>query len=638
MRWNAAPAAAALLLLLVAEALADDSTVVFSAVLPLQGGQEMFVQLQNDSAEAVLLHSTLDRCIHDRALAVADPLSGNFRYRYGVRSNTTSPPPAKPEWESFWRLLEPCRVAWNTGTTVALVHEYYNQSQTVLGLDPLPYLDEGLQDNHVATGASHGREENVRKRRRDRDFSDVWQSADNDGGVRPPPPSFIDDNQVVTLSFSISEDALTEVIWNPDDEGKTYVPANMTYVALTDHQVIEGLEIRRAGGISLHMAPYSYQVKMDEDNNLGGIDTKFKLKAFPKDYEWNGGSSADIMAEKLADDLCTVLGAPVNYMALARLFINGSFQGVYGLLEKVDENFIQRRWPYTPLGNPVGTLYKTQQSNFYLLDDDGWVPERREYFLQLGTGYDVCCPCYDEGCDVEDDCDVTDSGDECYGLECCQCSWQKNGSMDVEEANCATQRPFDDFLPLGDAVVAGNTAEIAANVDVMGYLRSAICELTVMNADGYEYNGKNYYWYRDVNTGKFELITYDQDTSFTVTEFIYGDEQTIWNWTSGLSDALFLPTFFNDAITAKDYAVLMRSYVEQFYRSDGEGPFFQRMAVLSEFIAEFNPERTGLLDKVDSFQQNFIQPMSLKLQEELNIATLPPLAPLVPDTCDAVEL
>lgn len=64
--------------------------------------------------------------------------------------------------------------------------------------------------------------------------------------------------------------------------------------------------------------------------------------------------------------------------------------------------------------------------------------------------------------------------------------------MDVEEANCETQRPFDDFIPLGDSVVAGEMADIEGHLNVMGYLRSAICEMTVMNADGYEYNGKNY--------------------------------------------------------------------------------------------------------------------------------------------------
>ena len=249
--------------------------------------------------------------------------------------------------------------------------------------------------------------------------------------------------------------------------------------------------------------------------------------------------------------------------------------------------------------------------------------------------------------------------------------------MDVEEANCEIQRPFDDFIPLGDSVVAGGMADIEGNLNVMGYLRSAICEMTVMNADGYEYNGKNYvsplpflpriccscplswlashsssqleflslslcgvktyrwkYWYRNVNSGQFELITYDQDTSFTVTEFIYDDSRTIWNWTQGLSDALFLPTFFEDAIVAKDYLLLLRSYVEQFYRSDGEGALFQRMEVLSEFIAEFNPERTGLLGKVESFQRDFIVPMSTKIQAEVNIASLEPLPPAPAETCD----
>lgn len=166
------------------------------------------------------------------------------------------------EWESFWRVLEPCKVAWNTSSTITVMHEFYNQSQTVLGLEPLPYLDGGIQTGmDPSSGAmleQRGQKSGT-ERVRQRSGQRSQQSTPGDGGVRPPPPSFMDDNQVVTLSFSITEEALTEVIWNPDDEGNTYVRANMSYIALTDHQVINGLQIRRAGGVSLHMSPYSYQ-------------------------------------------------------------------------------------------------------------------------------------------------------------------------------------------------------------------------------------------------------------------------------------------------------------------------------------------------------------------------------------------
>lgn len=72
-----------LLLLGVGSAQAS-TAVIFSAVLPLQQGQEMFLQVGDSQAEATALHSTLDRCIHDRSLPIeGDPLDGALLYRYG---------------------------------------------------------------------------------------------------------------------------------------------------------------------------------------------------------------------------------------------------------------------------------------------------------------------------------------------------------------------------------------------------------------------------------------------------------------------------------------------------------------------------------------------------------------------------
>ena len=352
--------------------------------------------------------------------------------------------------EDFWRNLDECQLISSTNKTLKTKNLYFGQNETLIGLSNLPYLTNKTIN----------------------------------------PPFYFDDNQVITVSLQISEIDLKNILFNPNDEGKTYVPGNLTLISLNKKDYYTNMKIRRAGGDSLDKIPYSYQMKFDQDIYEDILkEVIIKLKGYGDDYYHNG---ANIIAEKTASDICMVVGAPINFVSYARVIINGEFQGIYGMLEKVDDSFVERRWPFISRNNSdfIGSLYKIQQANWFLLTSNGWNLNARDFCQQEALYYSSCCNCYENNCDVDDDCDFNKENEICQKLSCCtSCSWESNEIVDIETANCNSQYPFQDLLTLGNSMQVNNFEDIL-NID--GYLSSLICSLVVMNSDGYVFHGKNY--------------------------------------------------------------------------------------------------------------------------------------------------
>lgn len=571
--------------------------VRYSVAIPVAESTAMYVQVGQDGTHTPLT-SSLDGCVHQATIAILEDFPSSPPYRFGMQEFGR-----ELEWEPFWRVPESCRVRETSGSITFLQNEVFNQTESTLGLPPLPYLQ-----------GPNG------------------ESLSSPEGVRPPQIPYIDDNQVATFSMWASPLAL-DVLLDPNSYGGEYVKANLSYVSLASHQRLVDIDVKRSGGSSINSFPYSFQVKMSDTENLGGVTRRFKLKSFAKDYPAEGGWSCSILLEKTADDMCQVLEAPINYMSLVRVYINGVYYGVYGALEKIDEHFVERRWPFNGETSDVGSLYKAETTEFYMLNSTGWVPGRREYFTEEGDYGDVCCPCYENSCDVEDDCDVRDPTDVCFDKDCCSCPWAVYAKMSTQEANCEVQAPYYDFVSLGDAVTNSSARGINATLAVYGYLRSLACELTVMNVDGYLYHGFNYYWYKDVRDGKFHVITYDQDSSLSPTPFVTNPQENIWNFSQGLSDALFLPTIFDQFPEAKEfYDTLLAAFVQQFYRSDKKGPLYERTRILSRFLTKYNPGREDLSQRMRGYTTSMTN-NSEKVQSDLGISSLPSVNHDAEDTC-----
>lgn len=496
--------------------------------------------------------------------------------------------------ENFWRVLEPCRLSSTTTSNWVTKYEYFNQTETVLGVEDVPRL----------------------------------------GGAPIPTPWYFDDNQVMTVSFSVTDADLQGILFNPNDDGEVYVRANMTLVSLDERHYFVNMKIRRAGGMSLSIEPYSFQLKVEIEIDGQKIESVIKLKAYGTDY--SSGSFPNIIAEKAASDICVALGAPINYISYVRVMFNGEQRGMYGMVEKVDEGFIERRWPYIALGQDVGTLYKTIQANWYLVDNQGVRQDIETYNEQQAAYSPYCCPCFDNNCDVDGDCDVFDDDDEiCQTLSCCSCPWDI-GQVNVQTSNCASQEPFQDYVTLANTVIGGSQTSIEQILDGKSFLKSVLASLVIMNADGYMYNGKNYYWYRDSVSGQFELILYDQDKAFFNSQYTNNN----WNpyqWTvqGDLSDSQFLTILLQDPGLYDFYTQLAIDFLSQYYRQDRQGPMYQRMTVYGDFIQKYNPERGDVEHYTDGYIDWFILPLSKVLTQQFGIS-LSPVSPSSPATCSDI--
>ena len=67
--------------------------------------------------------------------------------------------------------------------------------------------------------------------------------------------------------------------------------------------------------------------------------------------------------------------------------------------------------------------------------------------------------------------------------------------MDAETANCDVLTPYNEFITLGNAIIANDPVAINNIINAEEYVRSLLCSLTVLNPDGYIYNAKNYVSY-----------------------------------------------------------------------------------------------------------------------------------------------
>lgn len=177
------------------------------------------------------------------------------------------------------------------------------------------------------------------------------------------------------------------------------------------------------------------------------------------------------MREMLGYSVYDDMDIPVPRSGWARLYVNDSLWGVYGLAEEIDGRFTKAHFPETGDGN----LYKDVWPATHFSDN-----EIRD---ALETNNDP-----------EDNPDVSD------------------------------------FKEFRDIVVAGETTEenflekIGGVVDVAHLLRYIIADRAIMNFDGIvaAYSGgdlrHNYCWYHDEESGLFRLIPWDLDKVFIYPE------------------------------------------------------------------------------------------------------------------------
>jgi hypothetical protein len=154
--------------------------------------------------------------------------------------------------------------------------------------------------------------------------------------------------------------------------------------------------------------------------------------------------------------LCTELGVPAPRHAYARVWLNGEELGLYGIVETMDEQFVNRVWPE----DDAGPLYEAAGGDF--------VDERREKF------------------------EVEEVGSGLLAIDAL--------------VTTVLATPPDQFL-----------AMLETHFDLDALLTYWALDIVSSNPDGYVLNHNNYYVYGAPLAGKWTLIPSGVDRSFVPT-------------------------------------------------------------------------------------------------------------------------
>ena len=189
-----------------------------------------------------------------------------------------------------------------------------------------------------------------------------------------------DQEQLHTFELNLPEGALAFI--DSDPSAKEYVEGSLTF----DGEVISPIGIRYKGSVgdfwnglsggngdlSGHkiVTKLSMKIKIDWK---GYNSTFYRLKKLQFDA-MNGDNSQ--MHHRLGHWLFRQMGVPASRAVHARLIINGTYYGIYSLVEEVDEQFTRYNF-----NDGSGNLYKS----VWPLKSDGSIQSDKELYQSLKT-------------------------------------------------------------------------------------------------------------------------------------------------------------------------------------------------------------------------------------------------------------
>ncbi len=169
------------------------------------------------------------------------------------------------------------------------------------------------------------------------------------GGETPPDyASLFPEDRLVDVDIDMGQEGWDALMADPLVD--LYVPATLTY----DGVVLE-VSVRLKGNSSrrsvYQMGSQRYSFKVDIDYLVPGQE----LHGVDKINFNNGFKDPTSLRERLANDLYRDFGLAAVHTAHARLSINGSYFGLYTVVEQVDREFLRSWFP-----DDSGDLFKPE--------------------------------------------------------------------------------------------------------------------------------------------------------------------------------------------------------------------------------------------------------------------------------------
>lgn len=304
-------------------------------------------------------------------------------------------------------------------------------------------------------------------------------------GVLRSQPSFPDNGQlfadtvVPVVYITIPPDSLAWIYANPYSDREFRATFVFDNGAVRD--TVDPVGFRLRGNTSRQSRKKSFKVSFNTFTEGGKY---LGLEKMNLNGEHNDPS---VMRSKIMWDILRKWNIPAPRANHVRVYINGSYYGLYINVEHIDEEFAESRF-----GNKDGNLFKCLY------------PADLAYRGADPASYKI---------------------------------W--NGSRWVYELT--TNEEEDDFSDLAEFIgVLHNTndASLACNLDRVfntpDYLKIMAAQIFCGDWDGYMYNKNNFYLYHNTRTGKFEYIPYDVDNTFGIDWFgINWATRNIYGWQPG---------------------------------------------------------------------------------------------------------
>ena len=302
--------------------------------------------------------------------------------------------------------------------------------------------------------------------------------------------AFLQD-EVASISITIDPDSLAAMYTNLGNSHE--FPGAIVYTFSTGFSAYSGVGIRFRGNTSLNAQKKSFKINIDKyvDQNFYGL-SELNLIGNQND--------PSLLRAKLCWDFFRDAGVPACRTSYIRVYVNGTYMGVYLNVEQIDNRFADVRFD-DGTGNLWKCLYGSdlnyQGSNPTLYTDDA---------------YDL----------VENE-------------------FQNNYSELAQFINVLNNTPLL-LLP----------CELEKVFNVHDYLKIMAADMLLGNWDNYIFNKNNFYLYHNEKTGKLEYIPYDLDNTLGI-DWVNVDwgQRNLYTWTTSSNRPLFtrllqIPSYRNE--------------------------------------------------------------------------------------------
>jgi spore coat protein H len=285
----------------------------------------------------------------------------------------------------------------------------------------------------------------------------------------------LDDSIIHRIEVTINPADFTDILSHVDSN--LIKPINAIFTTVGRKDTLQNLGFRIKGNASRYNDKKSYKIIFNEYKK-GARYLGFKrvsVNAF-----WNDPTH---LRAHMTTELFHAMKVPVARTSFADLYINEEYQGLYNLVEQVDEAFLKERF-----GSKKGNLYKC-----YSPADLQYLGEEPELYQELNKGQNYVLKTNEK---------------------------EKNYSGLAEFISILYQTPINEL-----------EYELERRFNVDSYLAILAIDILIGNWDSQLFSANNFYLYDNPLTGRFEFIPYDFDNTFGIDWMgIDWGKQSIYNW------------------------------------------------------------------------------------------------------------